>query len=118
MKAFWAFLTGLVVKWFLWAVGQKPKVTDAEGPGEEEKAFDEEIKKEGWCLFWGRTVHIYDSINYMDIPKVAEMNAHEDIHDLEKAYNYLHAALSLKSPLAKDSFIKMRSLISRMLVTI
>lgn len=48
MKAFWAFLTGLVVKWFLWAVGQKPKVTDAEGPGEEEKAFDEEIKKEGW----------------------------------------------------------------------
>ena len=33
------------------------------------------------------------------------MNAHRDIHDLEVAYNFLHASLAITNPLAKNDFI-------------
>lgn len=34
------------------------------------------------------------------------MNAHKDLHSLEKAFNSLHAALMFSNPSVKDNMIK------------
>lgn len=48
MKGWFGVVVALVCKWFLWAIGQKPKVTDAERPGKLEEKLKDKIKEDGW----------------------------------------------------------------------